>query len=642
MKLLLAFVIPFLLSMQVYAGDEEALKFYRSAEQAFERGHYQEAKSWLLKALKEKRSDGRISVGDAEQGCVWQETPRGPRCITSTKVRTERYAPNDLLARVESRLAAQEEEKRTAEAMRLKYANPPALVITGTLTGDGILSAKESSRFILTVENRGKSVAENVAVKPMLPKGIHLDGELNLGQLAPGNIRTIALNMRGDKNLVTGKAKIVFKASERDGFDSVPTPVVIPTQEYFAPALKVIHERIAVSGNRKLTVDYTVVNAGKGDAFNVMAKLDIASTDIFINDENDLSINLGDLKPNQTKNIKFDFFVNNRVKQNEPLPIAVRLLENDPENNISHSLAISMPAVGFSPAVQVASGIIPAAAVATGILNVDVDIPVGKYSREYGIAIAIGNSDYRTISRVEFALNDARTVAEYARKTLGYAKVDEMYNMKSREFRRLFGTARDNYQGQLYKRVLAATHMRQNPPVLIYYSGHGAPSLNKQGGAYLVPTDIENMHYIEDEGYSMKDFYAAISKLPTNDVTVIIDSCFSGSDANGQLIFRDISPAALKTGSSLPDSSLKNAVVMTSASGDEVSNWYREGNHSLFTYHLLAGMRGPADRDKDGVISMDELNKYVSYHVQDYVYSNSITDQTPDVRGDLNKLMVRF
>ena len=388
---------------------------------------------------------------------------------------------------------------------------------------------------------------------------------------------------------------------------------------------------------------YTVVNAGKGTAVDVVAKLDLPAADIFLNDEADASVKIGDLAPNQSHEVRFEFFANNRIQPNNRLPISVRLLENDPENNLNHPLAINMPAMGTVAPVMLASPVVPTvAAPVAGVMNVDINIPKGSISRDYGVALVIGNGDYKTISRVDFAVNDARAVSAYAKDSLGFNRVDERFNMSGREMRRLFGTERDGYEGQLFKRVRAATQMQQNPPVFIYYSGHGAPSLNKQGGAYLVPTDIDNMHYIEDEGYSMKDFYAAISRLPTNDVTVIIDSCFSGSGGDGKLLFKDISPAALKTGSSLPDNSLKNASVMTSASGDQVSNWYREGNHSLFTYHLLAGLRGDADQNKDKSVSLDELKKYVSYHVQDYVYANNITDQTPDLRGDSGKVLVRY
>jgi uncharacterized caspase-like protein len=37
--------------------------------------------------------------------------------------------------------------------------------------------------------------------------------------------------------------------------------------------------------------------------------------------------------------------------------------------------------------------------------------------------------------------------------------------------------------------------------------------------------------------------------------------------------------------------------------------------HGIFTYYLLKGLRGAADADKDGLVSVDEAYRYVTTHV---------------------------
>jgi uncharacterized caspase-like protein len=37
--------------------------------------------------------------------------------------------------------------------------------------------------------------------------------------------------------------------------------------------------------------------------------------------------------------------------------------------------------------------------------------------------------------------------------------------------------------------------------------------------------------------------------------------------------------------------------------------------HGIFTYFLLEGLRGKADADQDGVVTVDEAYAYVSKHV---------------------------
>ncbi len=48
---------------------------------------------------------------------------------------------------------------------------------------------------------------------------------------------------------------------------------------------------------------------------------------------------------------------------------------------------------------------------------------------------------------------------------------------------------------------------------------------------------------------------------------------------------------------------------------NEVSGEDDELRHGVFTYFLLEGLRGKADTDKDGIITVDEIYRYVSREV---------------------------
>ncbi|GAH94505.1 unnamed protein product, partial [marine sediment metagenome] len=62
------------------------------------------------------------------------------------------------------------------------------------------------------------------------------------------------------------------------------------------------------------------------------------------------------------------------------------------------------------------------------------------------------------------------------------------------------------------------------------------------------------------------------------------------------MIIRNISPIYLEVGieARLGD----NAVAFTSASGDEVSSWYPDKNHSLYSYYFFKGLQGEADANR--------------------------------------------
>ena len=68
--------------------------------------------------------------------------------------------------------------------------------------------------------------------------------------------------------------------------------------------------------------------------------------------------------------------------------------------------------------------------------------------------------------------------------------------------------------------------MTKKSRVFIYYAGHGAPNSNTNQG-FLVPFDGDP-NYTEDTAYSINRLYSTLTHLPTKDITVVLDSCFSG------------------------------------------------------------------------------------------------------------------
>jgi len=122
--------------------------------------------------------------------------------------------------------------------------------------------------------------------------------------------------------------------------------------------------------------------------------------------------------------------------------------------------------------------------------------------------------------------------------------------------------------------------------VFIYYSGHGAPDPESEQG-YFVPVDCDPRR-VKLNGYSLNLFYKNVAQIPANSFTLVIDACFSGISQGGSLLGA-ISPIFPTVEN--PLMLIPNAVVMTAAKGDEVSGWYPEKRHGLFTYFFLSGLQ---------------------------------------------------
>jgi hypothetical protein len=331
---------------------------------------------------------------------------------------------------------------------------------------------------------------------------------------------------------------------------------------------------------------------------------------------------------------------NKQIKNGEKIPIEIKIGEARPQFKSAKTLDIVMNAPQrkttevFVQGEEQPQGEIQIA----GGLSIDVDmkIPDGKKAGEHDIAVVIGNKNYLAqagIPDVEYADRDAKIMKEYLIKTFGFKPSNIIYAEDATvgKFNEIFGSEK-NPKGKLFN------YVRKNiSEVFIYYVGHGAPDLQSQE-AYFVPVDA-NPQYIASNGYSLQTFYANLSKLPAKKITIVIDACFSGNSDKGML-FKNISPAMVKVKKEY--SGPKNAMLITSAAVDQVSTWYPEKKHSLFTYYFLKGLQGEADANKDGVITIGEIKGYLQEHVPHMARRLNNVEQYPVIDGNEKEILVRI
>ncbi|MEA1985895.1 MAG: caspase family protein [Candidatus Marinimicrobia bacterium] len=266
--------------------------------------------------------------------------------------------------------------------------------------------------------------------------------------------------------------------------------------------------------------------------------------------------------------------------------------------------------------------------------ELDKNIPTNTNKKKYGIAILIANKEYKNnIPNVEYAINDMNLMKQYVISVLGYKEENIITekNASKAVFETIFGI-KDNYQGKLYNWIKA-----NKSDVFIYYAGHGAPDI-KNDKAYFVPVDSDPST-IALNGYSVDVFYDNIAKLPYKSLTVVIDACFSGTSQEGLLI-KNISPAGIEV--SNPIVEIENASIFLSSSGKEYSSWYLDKGHSLFTYYYLKGLQGEADFDKNNVLTVGELRKYIDEQVPYKARRMNSIEQTPQTYGDDDEVIIKY
>ena len=183
------------------------------------------------------------------------------------------------------------------------------------------------------------------------------------------------------------------------------------------------------------------------------------------------------------------------------------------------------------------------------------------------------------IPSVDFAVRDAEYFKEYLIQTIGYRPGNIFY----------YTNATQANMKDAFNKLKNAVKKGKSD-VFVYYSGHGAPDPDSKQG-YFVPVDADP-NYIKDTGYPVEDLYQLLNQTGANSTTVVIDACFSGS-SDGGMILKDISPVFIEVDDSFL--TIDNSAVFTSATGEQVSSWYRDQKHSLFTYYFLKALQGDAD-----------------------------------------------
>ncbi|MBI5776041.1 MAG: caspase family protein, partial [Nitrospirae bacterium] len=242
--------------------------------------------------------------------------------------------------------------------------------------------------------------------------------------------------------------------------------------------------------------------------------------------------------------------------------------------------------------------------------------PIVQQANRY--AIVVGIEQYRErIPKADFADRDAKAVAQFLAKQGGYREENVIVRLNEQ------ATKSDM---EKYFEAWLKNNVDANSSVFIYFSGHGAPKA-ETGEAYIVPYDGDPA-FIEQTGYPLKRLYQTLDKLPTKNVVVMLDSCFSGTGGRSVLA-KGARPMAL-TVEGLSNSGTKT-VVLSATSGSHISLADQEKGHGLFTYYALQGLSGDADANGDGAIDVQELFEFLKPQVQRVARRVYNTEQVPQL-----------
>jgi hypothetical protein len=251
---------------------------------------------------------------------------------------------------------------------------------------------------------------------------------------------------------------------------------------------------------------------------------------------------------------------------------------------------------------------------------------IKKKQESDAVAIIIGIQNYKKIPKSSYSNEDARVFAEYANKVLG---------VKPQNIKMLIDDEADNAEiYRAFQNWLPLKVKKNKTDIFVFYSGHGLPS-DDGNSLYFLPHGADR-DFISKTAINQSEIIAALQASQPNSVTMFIDSCYSGLTRTGDALLASARPIAIKSKNvEYPT----NFTVISASSPEQISWSSAELKHGIFSYYLMKGMEGDADENKDGKITVGEMQAYLTDMVprQALVMNRK---QVPQLTGDANRVLV--
>jgi tetratricopeptide (TPR) repeat protein len=152
--------------------------------------------------------------------------------------------------------------------------------------------------------------------------------------------------------------------------------------------------------------------------------------------------------------------------------------------------------------------------------------------------------------------------------------------------------------------------------VLIYFASHGGPDPNRPSNIYLLTHDTDPVD-IPGTALPMREIDLSVREnLLAERVVILADTCHSAAIGQNRRSFTGTS--AVNRYFQELSQSKPGIALLTSAEATETAQEGGQwgGGHGVFTYFLLEGLRGAADRSPaNGMVTVGELFEYVRENV---------------------------
>lgn len=234
----------------------------------------------------------------------------------------------------------------------------------------------------------------------------------------------------------------------------------------------------------------------------------------------------------------------------------------------------------------------------------------------YALVVGVSNYLNPNVPKLNYSDADARAFGEFLKTQSKVFKKTHVTLLVNEQ-----ATKKDLEKCLQYELLKAG----KDDTVMVFFSGHGAGDVKKPGDYYFLGYDAEP-DYLGATAVKMSGLNF-LKRLDARRVVLIADACHAGAFSQVGVRTKSLDKSLDSLVRAFRESSGK--VIMTSSKPEELSQEKENLRQSVFTHFLIKGLRGEADTDRNGVVTLREAYDYA------YEQTKNETDgaQHPQLEG---------
>jgi uncharacterized caspase-like protein len=227
-------------------------------------------------------------------------------------------------------------------------------------------------------------------------------------------------------------------------------------------------------------------------------------------------------------------------------------------------------------------------------------------------AVVVGVADYKSIDKLNYTDDDAYRMYAFYKSPEGGSLPDNQIKVLIDE------DATHSHVIQTMKDIYSRAG--QNDAIVFYFSGHGSPQafITQEYGSNLANNGGLLFH---------EEINAIFAKSSAKYKYIIADACHSGNwKTRGVKSAADVEQQYYQTF----ENSRGGFVLLLSSMGNEYSIESSGVRQGIFSHFLIRGLKGEADENRDNIVSVNELFRFVNSNV----VTTTNHQQNPVISGD--------